>query len=125
MRKLKMTIGPVTIHAELFDTPTADAIYAAAPFEARATTWGDEVYFQAPVKLDREPGARDVVEPGEVAFRTEGEAIVIGWGPTPASEGEEIRLASPSNVWARVVEDVRRLGHVEAGDAIRVEALVE
>ena len=31
MRRLKMTIGRVTLHAELFDTPTADAIYAAAP----------------------------------------------------------------------------------------------
>ena len=39
MRKLKMTIGSVTIRAELFDTPTADALYEAAPFTASATPW--------------------------------------------------------------------------------------
>ena len=35
MRQLTMTIGEVVIRAELFDTPTADALYAAAPFQAR------------------------------------------------------------------------------------------
>jgi uncharacterized protein len=121
MRKLKMTIGRITVHAELFDTPTAEAIYAAVPFESRAATWGDEVYFQAPVRTDRESDARDVVEPGELAFRTEGEVIVIGFGPTPRSQGEEIRLATPSNVWGRVLDDVRRLSDIEAGEPIRVE----
>lgn len=121
MRKLKMTIGGVTIFAELLDTATADAIYAAAPFESRATTWGEEVYFNAPVRLGREADAREVIEPGELAFRIEGEAIVIGWGRTPRSEDGEIRLAAPANVWGRAVEDVKRLATVEAGDPIRVE----
>jgi hypothetical protein len=123
MRKLKLTIGPVAIVAELLDTPTADALYAAAPFEARATTWGEEVYFPAPVKVDREAAAREVVEPGELAFRIEGEAVVIGFGPTPRSEGEEIRLASAANIWARTSADVHRLAEVEGGDLVRVEVV--
>ena len=49
-----MSIGDVVIRAELFETPTAQALYEAAPFEARASTWGDEVYFTTPVS----PGAR-------------------------------------------------------------------
>ena len=122
MRKLKMTIGGVTLLAELFDTPTASAIYQAVPFEARATTWGDEVYFSAPVRADREEDARDVVEAGELAYRVEGEAIVIGFGPTPASEGEEIRLAAAANIWGRVIDDVARLRQVEPGQNVRVEA---
>ena len=32
MRKLKMTIGSVEITAELFETPTADAIFKNLPF---------------------------------------------------------------------------------------------
>ncbi len=44
-RKLEMTIGPVKLEAELFDTPTADAIYERLPFASTASTWGDEVYF--------------------------------------------------------------------------------
>lgn len=121
MRKLKITIGRLAIHAELFDTPTADALYAAAPFESRATTWGKEIYFQAPVRAERETGAREVVEAGELAFRTEGDVVVIGFGPTPASEGDEIRLAAPANVWGRALDDVTRLDGVEPGEAIRVE----
>jgi uncharacterized protein len=123
MRKLLMTIGSVTIEAELFDTPTADALYAAAPFESRATTWGEEVYFTAPVRTEREADAREVVEPGELAYRVEGEAVVIGFGPTPNSQADEIRLAMPANVWARTNDDVRQLAKVEAGQLIRVEPL--
>ncbi|MBC7952973.1 MAG: hypothetical protein H7Z12_14295 [Rhodospirillaceae bacterium] len=124
MRKLRMTIGSVTIEAELFDTPTADALYAAAPFESRATTWGEEVYFTAPVRTEREADAREVVEPGELAYRVEGEAVVIGFGPTPNSQADEIRLAMPANVWARTSDDVRQLAKVEAGQLIRVEPIL-
>lgn len=123
MRKLRLTVGKVVIEADLFDTPTANALFDAAPFESRATRWGEEVYFTVPVRTEREADARDVVEPGELAFRVEGEAVVIGYGPTPNSEGEEIRLAMPANVWGRTNDDVRQLGKVEAGDLIRVEAL--
>lgn len=123
MRKLRISIGKVTIDAELFDTPTADAIYAAAPFESRATTWTGEVYFTIPLGVEREPDAREVVEAGELAFRVEGEAVVLGFGPTPASEADEIRLAMPANVFGRTGADVKRLAEVEAGDLIRVEAL--
>lgn len=123
MRKLRMTIGKVTIDAELFETPTADALYAAAPFEARATTWGEEVYFIAPIRTEREADAREVVQPGELAYRVEGDAVVIGFGPTPNSEGDEIRLAIPANVWGRTDNDVRQLARVEAGELIRVDVL--
>ena len=121
MRKLKLIFGAVTLTAELFDTPTAAAIFAAAPFESRATRWGDEVYFVAPVCVEREADARVVVEAGELAFRIEGDAIVVGFGPTPASEGEEIRLAAAANIWGRAIEDVRRLAEVEPGQSVRVE----
>ena len=121
MRKLRMTIGGIEITAELFDTPTADALYGAAPFTSSASTWGEEVYFSTPVSLDREPGAKAVVEAGELAFWVEGSSIAIGFGPTPISRGDEIRLAAPTNIWGRAVEDVRTLASVRSGAAIRVE----
>ena len=123
MRKLKMTIGGIEITAELFDTPTADAIYQNLPFSSTARTWGEEVYFDTPVTSKNEADARDVVEAGELAFWLAGHAIAIGFGPTPVSQGEEIRLASPCNVWGRAVEDVRGLMVVKDGDPITVERL--
>ncbi len=123
MRKLKMTIGGIEITAELFDTPTADAIYQNLPFSSTARTWGEEVYFDTPVTSKNEADARDVVEAGELAFWLAGNAIAIGFGPTPVSQGEEIRLASPCNVWGRAVEDVRGLMVVKDGDPITVERL--
>ncbi len=123
MRKLKMTIGGIEITAELFDTPTADAIYQNLPFSSTARTWGEEVYFNTPVTSENEADARDVVEAGELAFWLAGTAIAIGFGPTPVSQGEEIRLASPCNVWGRAVEDVRGLMVVKDGDPITVERL--
>ena len=123
MRKLKMTIGGIEITAELFDTPTADAIYQNLPFSSTALTWGEEVYFDTPVTSENEADARDVVEAGELAFWLAGNAIAIGFGPTPVSQGEEIRLASPCNVWGRAVEDVRGLMVVKDGDPITVERL--
>lgn len=121
MRQMKISVGDVVIGVELFDTPTADALYEAAPFEAAASTWGDEVYFRVPVSLAREPDARDVVEPGELAFWPDGNAIAIGFGPTPISHGDECRLASACNIWGRAQDDVKALQSVSAGAAVRVE----
>ncbi len=123
MRTLKMTIGTVVLTAEVFETATGDAIWASLPFSARAQTWGEEVYFSTPVDVPREAEAKDVVDPGELAFWIEGSAIAIGFGRTPISRGDEIRLAARTNIWGRAVEDVKALAAVSDGDAITVEAL--
>ena len=123
MRRLRMTIGGVEIRAELLETPTADAIWAALPFDSSASTWGEEVYFSTPISLEREADAKAVVEAGELAFWVEGSSIAIGFGPTPISHGDEIRLAAPTNIWGRALDDVTELASVSGGAAIRVEAL--
>jgi hypothetical protein len=116
-----MIIGPVKLEAELFDTPTADAIYAKLPFTSSASTWGDEVYFSTPVRVSKEPDAKDVVEAGELAFWVEGYSIAIGFGPTPISRGKEIRLAARTNIWGRALGQVTELRKVQDGDSIKVE----
>jgi uncharacterized protein len=123
MRKLKMTIGDVEIIAELLDTPTADAIWATLPFDAKAQVWGKEVYFETPATASLEADAKDVVEAGELAFWVEGSAIAIGFGPTPISRGNEIRLVEPTNIWGRALDDVTQLSRIRAGAKIRIEAL--
>lgn len=121
MRKVLIKAGDVSLTATLLDTPTADAVYAALPFSSQARTWGEEVYFAAPIHPDLEDDARDVVQPGEIAYWTEGDCIAIGYGRTPVSRGDEIRLASPTNIWATTDDDVRALAKVRAGAAVTVE----
>jgi uncharacterized protein len=119
-QQLVLEIGDVTIRAELLDTPTAKALLDAAPFTSTASTWGEEVYFGTPVSLPRERDARAVVTPGELAFWCDGDSIAIAYGRTPISRGDESRLASPSNVWGKALDDVRQLASVKAGAHIAV-----
>jgi hypothetical protein len=107
-----------SLTATLDDTPTSRALVAAVALNARAQTWGEEVYFEVPVKAALERNAKQVVSPGTVCFWVEGGAIALPWGRTPLSEGSEPKLVSPCNVLGRIDGDPRRLASVRGGDAI-------
>ena len=120
MARIRFEFATLTLEAELLDTPTAKAIAAALPVTSSALTWGEEVYFDVPVKVAREKEARAVVTPGEIAYWPDGPAIAIGFGRTPISQGDETRLASPCNVFARALADVKTLRAVKAGTKVKV-----
>ncbi len=121
--RIRFDFGSVTLDAETLDTPTAKAIMAALPLEGSALTWGEEVYFDIPVKVAGERDARAAVTPGEIAYWPEGHAIALGFGRSPSSKGDETRLASPCNIWARALGDVKTLAKVKAGSKIKIAAL--
>jgi uncharacterized protein len=121
--RIRFETGGVSLDAELLDTPTAKAIAARLPIGAQAMIWGEEVYFEIPVKVAREKDAKAVVTPGEIAYWPDGHAIAIGFGRTPISQGNETRLASPCNIWAKALGDVKTLKSVRAGTKIEVKKL--
>ncbi len=121
MREVVIRAGDVSVRARLLDTPTAERIWAVLPIQASARTWGAELYFEAPVSSAAEPGARETIRAGEIVFWPEGDAIAIGFGPTPLSRTKaEIRLASRCNIWAEAIDDVRQFKAIHAGEPISI-----
>ncbi len=123
MARIRFDFGALTLEAELLDTPTAQAIAAALPITSSVLTWGEEVYFDVPVEAKREPNARAVIVPGEIAYWPQGSAIAIGFGRTPISKGDETRLASPCNVFAKALSSVKALGKVKTGAQVTVSKI--
>ncbi len=121
MRKIRISAGSVTATATLDDNATADAVWAALPLTARGNRWGDEIYFEIPVRLPQADDARDVLEAGELGYWPVGHAFCIFWGPTPASQGDEIRAYSPVNVFGRLEGDPLALDSTPGGTEIRIE----
>jgi hypothetical protein len=123
MPLIRFDFGALALEAELLGTPTASAVAAKLPYEASAMTWGEEVYFDVPLKAGYEADARTVVTPGEIAYWPDGPAIAIGFGRTPVSRGDECRLASPCNVFARATSDVKALRVVRRGTKVKVSLI--
>ena len=118
--RLRIAAGKARFEVELADTPTAKALAAAVPFESRAQTWGEEVYFTTPVHAKLEADARQVVEPGTVCFWCEGDSIALPFGRTPISTDHRPKLANPCNIIGSL-KDFAALRDVKSGDKIRVE----
>lgn len=96
-------VGDIEVRSEWNDSETARKILEVLPLEAAGSYWGRELYFEVPVQTGQESDARDVVEPGTVAYWPAGRSLCIFWGPTPASHGNECRAASEVNVVGRVL----------------------
>jgi hypothetical protein len=112
--------GPVEASLTDESPDTAKAIWEALPIEARANTWGDEIYFGVPVDADPE-NPREVVELGDLAYWPPGNAFCIFFGRTPASRGDEIRPASAVNVFGKLDGDPKVFKKVRSGETVRIE----
>lgn len=123
MARIRIAWKDGEVTANLRDTPTANQLVATLPREASAHTWGEEVYFELPVKAILEADARQVVEPGTVCYWVEGASLALPYGPTPVSQSGECRLVTRCNWVGRIEGDPRQLGKVKQGARIRVELL--
>jgi len=120
MKRIRITAGDVSAEAVLNESKTATAIWEALPITARANTWGDEIYFGIPVHLGEE-SAQEIVEMGDLGYWPPGHAFCIFFGRTPMSRGNEIRPASPVNVFGKVEGDPRVFTRVRDGAEIVLE----
>ena len=120
MKKINISVGNVSLEAEMLDTPTASKILEALPFESSANVWGDEIYFDISLSLAQAPDARADVEIGDLAYWPAGPAFCIFFGPTPVSTGDQPRAYSPVNVFGKVLGDAKQLKGIANGAAVKV-----
>jgi hypothetical protein len=120
MRQIRIRAGPVEAGAELNNSRTANAIWEALPLSSPGNTWGDEIYLSIPVELEQE-NAQAVVSMGDLGYWPPGHAFCIFFGPTPVSQGSEIRPASPVNVLGHLTGDPNAFKQVRDGEIITIE----
>ena len=119
-RRIRIKAGDIEVTAELNNTKTAHAIWEALPIKSQVSLWGDEIYFSTPVSLEPE-NAQTIVNIGDLGYWPQGTAFCIFFGPTPMSQGQEIRPVSPVNVFGKIIGDAQVLKQV----ASRTEIIVE
>jgi uncharacterized protein len=119
-RDIIIRAGSAVIRARLLTTPTADRIWEQLPLYTTAETWGQSVHFETHAETGREADAVATVTPGQIAYWSEYDRILIGYGETPISGKGEIRLPSPCNVWAQALDDVTALAAVQPGERVAV-----
>ena len=123
MKKLNITVGEHNITVRLRETPTAISIYESCPFNSIVNTWGEEIYFETNIKVKKEYDAKQVLNKGEIAFWVEGTAVAIGYGPTPVSVKDEIRLVTDVNIFGDTDFNLDLLKNVKSGENVIVDRI--
>ena len=123
MRKIALKFNEKKLILILRDTPTADKIYNALPFTSKVQKWGEEIFFNTHLNIELEKDARSLIEIGEIAFWCDGSAIAIGYGKTPISQENEIKLISPCNVWADCEFDKNDVRYIKENETVIAEKL--
>ncbi len=119
--KIKLNFESALVNIYLNDTETARAIRDALPFESKASTWGDEIYFETPVKAKLQAGVTEVRK-GDVGYWPTGRALCLFFGPTPISKGQRIIPASAVDIVGKIEGDLGALKNISDGEEVRCEA---
>ena len=123
LKKCKITIHDTSIIVNMKKTLTSVAIWETLPYTSINKKWGDENYFRFDINCPLECDAKSVIELGDIVFWPEGKCIAIGYGPTPISKGQEIRLISICNIWGESTCNIHRLKKFSGQEKVKIERL--
>lgn len=122
-KRIRITVGPVRVDAELKSTKTADSVYAALPVEAPLNTWGEEYYCKIAGVKDFRETATTKVKIGDIAWWGPGEVLAIFFGRTPMSMGSDPVPADRVNVIGQIIGDATVLRQGFDAGKITIEKL--
>ena len=120
-KRCKISIKKFEFEVIFKKSITSDLIWRSLPIFSKIKRWGEEIYFDTPLNIDLDKDARSIIEYGEIAFWSAGSAIAIGYGKTPVSQEDEIRLISPANVWADCEFKKEYIRSIKEGETVLVE----
>ena len=123
MKKIKINFSNNFIIVELNNTDTAKKIYNSCPIRSITNIWGNEIYFETAIKVTKDKTAKDIINLGEIAYWVEGSSIAIGFGATPLSKADEIRLVTKANIIGKTKSNLSLLGMVNSGEIVIVEQI--
>ena len=123
MKKIKIKFLSFSISVDLHNTENAMQIWQACPIKSIINTWGNEIYFDTKINTIIDKTAKNIISKGEIAFWVEGASIAIGFGPTPISKGNEIRLVTNANIIGVTVDNLSALSIVNSGEIVIVEQI--
>jgi hypothetical protein len=124
MMQIRITVGDLSMEAELNNSPTAKKVAEALPIITSFSTWGEEIYFPIPVHAELDETAREVVELGDLGYWPTGNAFCIFFGQTPMSEPEKIVPASAVNIIGKVIGDAAKFKQVMGERNVSLEPVV-
>lgn len=121
--KMKIEIEGQSLTAALYDGASVEAFKKRLPLELRMSRWGDEYYGNCGLSLPADPGERDLMQVGELAFWAPGKAFCIFFGRTPASSDDRPRAASEVIPLGKIEGEVSGLKKLGASVKARLSAL--
>lgn len=105
-------VGDAVGEFHRFASPrTADALLRNLPIGGRIVRYGEEVYFQIPIKAPSE-NPKSTVDVGSIAYWPMGVAVCIFYGPT--------KPYSPVNKLGRITEGLDLFRKVKEGTIVTI-----
>ncbi len=80
---IRIIVEDVVVAAELFDTQCARGIVDLLPIETTPNVWGDEFYFEIPLKHGLDHTATSDVEIGDIGYWPPGGRSPFSLAPRP------------------------------------------